>query len=177
MWWSRAALVVGLLVLGPAGCGFQPMYARPDPQNASPVVAELAGIRVLGIQDRQGQILRNALVSRMNPLGEPGRSTYSLSVQLTQNQENLAERSDGKASLGRMFITATFSLTESQKEKPIFSGTSRSVVSYRLLDPTYGSTAVERDAENRALGDVAEDIRSQLASYFANGKRSRGPQP
>lgn len=174
MWWSKAALVAGLLALGPVGCGFQPMYAKPDPQNASPVAAELSAIRVLGIADRQGQVLRNALVRRMNPLGEPGRSAYNLSVQLTQSQENLAERSDGKASLGRLFITASFILTESQKEQPIFSGTSRSVVSYRLLGPTYGSTAVERDAENRALGDVAEDVRSQLANYFANGKRSRG---
>lgn len=173
MWWSKAALVVGLLALGPAGCGFQPMYAKPDPQNASPVSTELAAIRVLGIADRQGQVLRNALVNRMNPLGEPGRAAYNLSVQLYQTQENLAERSDGKASLGRMFITANFRLTESQKESPILTGTSRSVVSYRLLGPTYGSTAVERDAEMRALGDVAEDIRSQVASFFANGKRSR----
>jgi len=177
MSWSKAALVVGLLALGPAGCGFQPMYAKPDPQNASPVVAELASVRVMGIEDRQGQILRNALVSRMNPLGEPRRATYDLIVQLSQTQENLAERSDGKASLGRLFITANFRLTESSQERPIYSGTSRSVVSYRLLGPTYGSTAVERDAENRALGDVAEDIRTQVASYFATGKRSRGQQP
>lgn len=177
MWWSKAALVVGLLALGPVGCGFQPMYAKPDPANASPVAAELAGIRVLGIEDRQGQILRNALVNRLNPLGEPSRADYTLSVQLNQSQENLAERSDGKASLGRLFITATFKLTEYRQEQPAFSGTSRSVVSYRLLGPTYGSTAVERDAEKRALGDLAEDIRSQVASYFANGKRSRGPQP
>lgn len=177
MWWSKTALVVGLLALGPVGCGFQPMYAKPDPQHASPVAAELAGIRILGIEDRQGQILRNALVSRMNPLGEPSRAAYTLSVQLNQSQENLAERSDGKATLGRLFITATFKLTESRQEQPTFSGTSRSVVSYRLLGPTYGSTAVERDAEKRALGDLAENIRSQVASYFANGKRSREPQP
>ncbi|WP_291724464.1 LPS assembly lipoprotein LptE [Magnetospirillum sp. 64-120] len=174
MWWSKAALVVGLLALGPVGCGFQPMYAKPDPQNASPVAAELASVRILGIEDRQGQILRNALVNRMSPLGEPGRADYILAVRLTQNQENLAERSDGKASLGRLFISATFTLTENQKEAPVFSGSSRSVVSYRLLGPTYGSTAVERDAEKRALGDLAEDIRSQVATFFANGKRARG---
>jgi len=177
MWWSKAALVVGLLALGPVGCGFQPMYAKPDPQNASPVVAELASIRVLGIEDRQGQVLRNALVNRMNPLGEPGRTNYTLAVKLTQSQENLAERSDGKASLGRLFINATFILSDTQKDATVFSGSSRSVVSYRLLGPTYGSTAVERDAEKRALSDLAEDIRSQVATYFANGKRPRGTAP
>lgn len=177
MWWSKAALVVGLLVLGPVGCGFQPMYAKPDPANASPVAAELASVRILGIEDRQGQILRNALVNRMSPLGEPGRPAYTLAVKLTQTQENLAERSDGKASLGRLFITATFTLSEPDRQSAIFNGTSRSVVSYRLLGPTYGSTAVKRDAEKRALGDLAESISAQVASYFAKGKRSREPQP
>lgn len=175
MWWSKASLVVAFLALGPVGCGFQPMYAKPDPsQTGSAVQAELSSIRVLGIEDRQGQILRNALVSRLSPLGEPGRPIYSLSVHLTQSQENLAERSDGKASLGRMFITAKFILTNTQKESPILSGNSRSVVSYRLLGPTYGSTAVERDAEERALGDLAENIQSQIAAYFANNKTPRG---
>lgn len=162
--------MAGVLALGPVGCGFQPMYARTGPQ-ASPVVAELAGVRVAGIEDRNGQILRNALVSRMTPLGEPSRSTHTLEVILNQTRENLAERDDGKASLGRLFISATFRLTEYQGETVVLSGTSRSVVSYRLLGPTYGSTAVERDAEKRALGDLAEDIRTQVATYFANGKR------
>ncbi|MBR9972767.1 LPS assembly lipoprotein LptE [Magnetospirillum sulfuroxidans] len=176
MWWSKVALMVGLLALGPMGCGFTPMYAKNQSQ-ANPVVAELAGIRVAGIEDRSGQILRNALVQRITPLGEPAHSTHSLNVKLTTSQENLAERNDGKASLGRLFITATFQLVDYQSEKPVFSSSSRSVVSYRLLGPRYGSTAVERDAEQRALTDLAEDIRAQVAAYFANGKRPSGTIP
>lgn len=161
--------MVGLLALGPVGCGFEPMYARTSAQTA-PVVAELAGVRVMGIEDRNGQMLRNALVSRLTPRGEPGRPSHSLEIRLSQSQEDLAERSDGKASLGRLFIIATFRLVEYQSERVVFAGTSRSVVSYRLLGPTYSSTAVERDAEKRALGDLAEDIRAQVATFFANGK-------
>lgn len=176
MWWSKVALMVGLLALGPVGCGFAPMYAKNQSQS-NPVIAELAGIRVAGIEDRSGQILRNALVQRITPLGEPAHSTHSLNVKLTSAQESLAERSDGKASLGRTFITANFQLVDYQSEKPLFSGNSRSIVSYRLLGPRYGSTAVEREAEERALTDLAEDIRAQVATYFANGKRIRGTNP
>lgn len=176
MWWSKSVLMAGILTLGLAGCGFEPMYAKRGAQTSA-VAEELAGIRIAGIEDRQGQILRNALVSRLNPLGEPGRSTHLLEVKLTSSQENMAERSDGKASLGRLFITATFQLAGLNNDKSSFSGNSRSIVSYRLLGPTYGSTAVERDAENRALTDLAEDIRTQIATYFANGKIPRKVDP
>lgn len=174
MWWSKAILMAAVLALGPVGCGFQPMYARNGQQAAAPVAAELAGIRVAGIEDRSGQMLRNALVSRMTPLGEPGRPTYTLEVDLSQYQENLAERSDGKATLGRTFVTANFRLIDYGSEKPVFASTSRSVVSYRLLGPTYGSTAVERDAEKRALGDMAEDIRAQISAFLAKRQVKAG---
>lgn len=176
MWWSKSVLMAGVLVLGLAGCGFEPMYAKRSGQS-SPVSDELAGIRVAGIEDRQGQILRNALVNRLNPLGEPARQTHTLEVRLNSSQENMAERSDGKASLGRMMISASFSLVGIDGKSSSFSGNSRSIVSYRLLGPTYGSTAVERDAETRALTDLAEDIRTQVATYFANGKIQRGNNP
>lgn len=176
MWWSKSVLMAGMLVLGLAGCGFEPMYAKRGAQTSA-VADELAGIRVAGIEDRQGQILRNALISRMSPLGEPARQTHTLEVVLNSSLENMAERKDGKASLGRMQITATFRLIATDGKSSSYSGVSRSIVSYRLLGPTYGSTAVERDAENRALVDLAEDIRTQVATYFANGKTQRKVTP
>lgn len=172
MWWSKSVLMAGMLALGLTGCGFEPMYAKRGAPTSA-IADELAGIRVAGIEDRQGQILRNALVSRLNPLGEPARQTHTLEVRLNSSQENMAERSDGKASLGRMQITANFRLTHVGGKSSSYSGTSRSIVSYRLLGPTYGSTAAERDAESRALTDLAEDIRVQVATYFANGKIQR----
>lgn len=176
MWWSKSVLMAGILTLGLAGCGFEPMYAKRGAPTSA-IADELAGIRVAGIEDRQGQILRNALTSRMNPLGEPARQTHTLEVRLNSLQENMAERSDGKASLGRMQITANFHLTSIDGKSSSYSGISRSIVSYRLLGPTYGSTAVERDAESRALTDLAEDIRTQIATYFANGKMQRKVDP
>lgn len=176
MSWSKALLVVGLLALGPVGCGFQPMYAKPQGQAASPASTQLAGIYVAGIEDRSGQILRNALVQKINPLGEPRQRLYKLTIKLSASQEQLAESSDGKATLGRYFVRATFNLTDANGERQLFDGNSRSVASYRLLGPRYSSTATERDAQERALADVAEDIRTQLAAYFATA-RANGIAP
>lgn len=171
MWWSRPALAVALVVAaGPVGCGFQPMYAKTSTQS-DPYVEELGGIYVLGIEDRIGQQLRNALVQQLNPRGEPSHSRYQLEISLSETQESLAEQSDGKTTLGRMFLTAQFRLKTNTSQDAIFSGSSRSVVSYRFQGPRYASVATERDAERRAISDLAEDIRRQLGAYIAQRSR------
>lgn len=164
MWWSRALLVAALLALGPAGCGFQPLYGRsPDRKG---IGDELASVRVLNIEDRLGQQLRNALVERVSPRGEPPDPRYLLAVKLSQATSGLGVQRDATASLARMDVSATFTLSDG--ERAIFSGTATSVVSFNLLGPRYGSVAVERDAEARAVNDLAEEIRNQVAVFLTN---------
>lgn len=174
MWWSRALLVVCLLALGPAGCGFRPLYGKPDPATVSPAAAELALIRVEGIEDRTGQQLRNALVQRLSPGGEPASARYSLEVKVTQTMEGLAATRDGNATLGRMRLDASYQLRDAEGRRAVAGGSARALATFRMLGPRYGTMAVERDAEERALSEVAEDIRSQLAVYFANRKAATG---
>lgn len=177
MWWSRALLVVCLLALGPAGCGFRPLYARPDAAAVSPASAELAAIRVAGIEDRTGQQLRNALVQRLTPGGEPARARYVLTVTVSQSMEGLAAARDGNATIGRMQMVANFKLGEIDSDRALFGGSSRSLATFRMLGPRYGTVAIERDAEERALADLAEDIRSRLAVFFAERRAAGGQVP
>lgn len=169
MWWSRALLIVSLLALGPAGCGFRPLYGKPDPAaSASPAAAELALVRVEGIADRTGQQLRNALVQRLSPGGEPASARYTLEVTVNQTMEGLAATRDGNATLGRMRLDTSYRLKDAEGTRTVTSGSARALATFRMLGPRYGTMAVERDAEERALSELAEDIRSQLAVFFAN---------
>lgn len=170
MWWSRALLVVVVLALGPSGCGFRPLYGKPgDGATASPAAAELATVRIAGIEDRSGQLLRNALLQRLTPGGEPAAAQYYLIVAMTESMEGLAATKTGHATIGRLLMTATFSLIRIDGSKPVFGGSSRSVATFRMLGPSYGTVAIERDAQERALSELADDIRSQLAVFFARG--------
>lgn len=167
MWWSKALLVVVLLALGPVGCGFRPLYAKPgDGAAASPAAAELATIRVAGIDDRIGQQLRNGLVQRLTPGGEPADVGYQLIVKVSQANEGLAATNDGHVTLSRMMLIANYVLSD-RKGLPVKFGTSRSIATFRTLGPRYGTIAVERDTEERVVSELAEDIRSQLAVFFA----------
>lgn len=177
MWWSRAALFLAVLALGPVGCGFQPLYARSQAGVPAEVSDALSSIRVRAIEDRRGQMLRNALVRRLTPSGEPGRASYDLTVTLTTTIEGLGQQKDDRATLGRMTVTATYVLVtagDGDDARALTTGNARSVVSFNYLGPRYGSVAVERDAEDRALDDVADGIRRQLGVYFAKARSAQG---
>lgn len=166
MSWSRHILAAFLLALGLSGCGFHPMYGRLSAGQGA-TSAEMQSIRVLAIEDRKGQILRNALVERLTPRGEPATPRYTLKVALTESLGGLGQRKDATATLGEMLLSASFVLSPRGAEEGsghMVTGAVSTVVSVNYLGPRYGSVAVERDAEERALVDLAEAIRNNIAA-------------
>ena len=67
---ARAALFAAAVLL--SACGFEPMYGAPrGTPNAA--VQGMAETRIALIADRAGQELRNNLLDRMTPLGQPAK--------------------------------------------------------------------------------------------------------
>ena len=169
MWWSRAFLLTAILLLGPIGCGFHPLYGQHSTAAGADdsVAAQMADIRITPILDRNGQILRNALVERLTPQGEPATPKYALVVKVVETMSGLGQQKDSYASLGEMHESVQFTLK--RVDGPVaFVGAINTVVSVNYLGPRYGSVAVERDAEERSMTEVAEEIRDQIASYLNN---------
>lgn len=159
---------MAVLALGPAGCGFQPVYSRPSGAQSSAAAEQLAAVRVLGIEDRIGQQLRNALVSQLNPRGEPGRDRYSLTVKLQRSSSGMASSKDGNATVERMTVTGTYFLMDSSQGTTLASGQVRAISSFRYLGPRYASTASERDSELSVIQELSSEIRTALIAYFTN---------
>jgi LPS-assembly lipoprotein len=176
MWWSRALIVLVLVALGPVGCGFRPLYGRTDGTETA-ASSDLAAIRVLGIENRAGQQLRNNLVQRLSPLGEPARPRYALDIKMSETLEGQAESSDGKATVGRMTLTCNYILSDIETGRVVKTGTARSLASMRYLGPRYASVAAERDTESRVLTDMAEEIRSGLAAWFVSHRAANPVNP
>jgi LPS-assembly lipoprotein len=167
MWWSRLLVCLMVLGLGPAGCGFQPIYARQGGESSA-VAEELASVQIGGISDRVGQQLRNSLVLSLSPRGEAVRARYRLEVNLSQSLRGLANSRDGNASVGETSITALYTLYDIKAGGAIYSGTASAFSSYRYQDVRYGSTVSEREAETAAVNEVATEIRGALATFFAD---------
>jgi LPS-assembly lipoprotein len=128
----------------------------------------MALIRVMPIADRSGQELRNLLLSRLSPGGEPANYRYVLTVRLTESLGSMGFQKDASSTLGKLTTSAQFTLSDVGSEQPV--GLSGSLVSESSFDyegPRYGSVAMERDARTRVLTDLADRISNQVGGMLA----------
>jgi LPS-assembly lipoprotein len=161
MSWSKR-LVSLVLLLGLTACGFRPLYGTKsiDPQS----VAELASVSIRPMDDRQGQMIHNALLTRFNPRGEPVKPRYDLWVTYTVSEGQQALRTDDTATRNTLYYTITYRLFE--KGIPVVIGNVMKQVSYDFLTQHYANVSADEDVRRRASELLADEVRNRIAAYF-----------
>lgn len=108
---KRNIIPVAALMLVSA-CGFEPLYVEKkssgqwyyDNKFDTGIKEEMASVKVELIQDRIGQLIRNDLLDKLSPKGEPKHAKYILSVTSINKQEiDQALRNDITATRKRLF--------------------------------------------------------------------------
>jgi LPS-assembly lipoprotein len=161
-----AALALACLPAMPTGCGFTPLYATAT--DGGPAAADqLADVEIGIIPDRDGQVLRNFLIERLNPRGRNTAGRYQLAVAIIERQQELGIEKDATATRANMIIIANFELTQTGAELPLTRQRVASITSFNILDDQFATLSAEQDARRRALRQISDDIRTQLALYFA----------
>ena len=168
-----AAGLAALLAPGLAGCGFQPLYAG---KPGSGVADDIAAVRIAPIRDRSGQILRNALIERLNPRGAPADPRHVLETSLAVTRQKLGIRKDETATRESLRFTAVFRLRESASGAIVHSGRAAAIASYNIVESEYATIASERAARRRGLTLVAERMTARLSAWF-NRLRSLRRRP
>ncbi len=163
---TRRRALLGLAALLPlaAGCGFQPLYATNSAGQS--VDTELAAVRIQPLKERNGQFLHNLLRDRLNPYGQPVEPRYQLSISVSQVSEETGIRRDETASRAVLTLYASYSLVDGQGQV-LTQGLARSSSAYNILDSAYASSVSRQDAQERALTELAEDLKLRLASFFS----------
>jgi len=170
MLFCKIATLCSLLFV--AACGFEPLYySTQSSRNPGPL---LTTVKINAIADREGQTLRNNLVEKLNPQGEPENPRYTLSVKLTEAQKDLGIESDTSATFSRLQVSGSFALRNLETGNTVFRGISQSSVSFNVVDSPYGEFAAENSARDRALGQISEDIYIRLGTYFKTAPYKRG---
>lgn len=170
MWSSaKARLIAGLaLSLACGACGFRPLYGESG--RTAAVQTDLGDVQVDPIPDRLGQRLRQDLVDRINPKGEPALGRYHLAVKLAEAQDGEGIRSDLTFARVNYRLFAEWQLRDEKNGSVIAKGTSRAFTSYNVGANPFATVTAENDGRERAANEVAEDIRMRLAVYFeSNG--------
>lgn len=160
---ARAALFAAAVLL--SACGFEPMYGAPrGTPNAA--VQGMAETRIALIADRAGQELRNNLLDRMTPLGQPAKPRYELQVNLGERLDRLGIARDDTTTYGRLTINASFTLREIESGRVVHTGQSRWSNGFTMVTSHFANLTSEQAARTRGLQEVGEDIRQQLGLYF-----------
>ena len=161
---SRTGAVIALCsMLLLAACGYQPLYAK---RGAHDVRAEAQSVKITLINDRKGQRLRNGLLDRLNPRGEPANPKYVLDVRLREVRQDIAVRKDETSTRANFILTAQYQLRDSTNGRIVFAASSRQVASFNVSDEQFSTISSANAARRRAVDTLAEEISTRVAVYL-----------
>ena len=153
-----------------ASCGFEPLYGPHSAVEAPGVESHLAQIKIVQLPERTGQILRNHLLDKINPAGEPTQPEAHLDVDVTLAKQSTSLRRDGTTQRFNMLAMVKVILRDKDNKKILYEDTINRTASFSIGDATaafgYASTVSESDAKKRTLLLVAEDLHLMLATYY-----------
>jgi LPS-assembly lipoprotein len=161
-----------------AGC-FQPLYGTQSIAGGPAVATALGAVDIeqidaaTGTDDaRIGVELRNDLIFALQGGGGGGSPTHSLKIRITPSRYTTSvDLQTGRSSTDVYNITATYQLTDLRTGRVVLGASAVAPVSYDTPgeQQRFARSRGLRDAENRAAQQIAETIRSRLASFFVAG--------
>lgn len=156
-------LALSAMLLGLAGCGFQPLYGERSAGAGSVTQAELSAVQIDLIANREGQMLRNELLDRFQPAGAAAKPRYALAVGLSVQRVGLGIRTDETATRANLVMVADYAVRDLSNGNLMFRGRGRSVSGYNVLDSEFATTSSENDAIRRAILDISQQITTRVS--------------
>jgi LPS-assembly lipoprotein len=169
----RQVLAMALTV---SGCGFQPVYMPTASGRAGAAERDLAAIQVALIPERPGQLLRQALQSRLEGSGAGVQRRYDLTVAFGITGEGIAIQPDSTVTRIREIGSANWTLVAQDPGRTkLASGTARSVDAINIMDTQYFAADLENETLQRRLAEaLADQITLQLATFFRKRASTNG---
>jgi LPS-assembly lipoprotein len=141
-----------------AGCGLKPMFAG----GSRGAVAEgLAGIEVPAIPDREGWLMRNALVDRFGTGGASPR--YRLDVVLDDDLQALGLLTDDTIGRERRTLRARYQLVDLASGVVLVDATAGSDAGIDVVGSEYATISAEQTALENLVQEVADQITARLS--------------
>ena len=160
------AAIVALCLLTIAGCGFRPLLAERAGGVATR--AELRSIAVDTVDGRFAQEVRNQVIFALSGGAMAEKTHYRLALIVRQTElETAIDPTFDRPTTTILNTTATYRLYRYGEEKPLLTNTAFTSVSFDRSEQRFANVRARRDAEDRAAGVLADDIRARLTVYFA----------
>jgi LPS-assembly lipoprotein len=174
---AARCLAAAALAALTAGC-FQPIYAEHN--DGTPALREkLMGVEIPPVdklnasrEARIGVEIRNALAFKLYGSATGLPPTHRLVLRFNSTRSSLIVDPNTALPTSENYgIDAQYNLIEIASNKSVMTGTTFSRVSYDIPGQLqrFARSRAFRDAEDRAAQEIAENIRTRLASFFLSG--------
>lgn len=163
---SRLAAACALgaaLALG--GCGFQPMYGSHSTSAEAEKLLGSVAIGQIG-KDRTGQILRNDLIDKISGGRTAQNPRFRLDVALETIELGGLVQTDSSITRYTVTMRGKISLIDLATGTAVMNELARATTAYNVPQSEYGAIAAQQDAYRRASGQLADEIRSRIASFL-----------
>jgi hypothetical protein len=158
------AVVALMLMVGLAACGFQPSLRDTSGQY---------DISIPPLEGREGQILRAALVQRINRFNQPKTPTYVLDLALQVEAREVVRLDDatcaGTGSDCTWLEIVAFTPVQIRSNSltyanlKVWDGQARGRADLRLSQLGWAGQPTLEQAQEQALVQLADDIAAQVA--------------
>ena len=162
-------VILGVVALGGVGCGFQPLYGSASTTaSGASLSAAMASVDVRPIPGRVGQRVRNELIFENTGGGYAAETKYKLKVTLRQDVVNQLVQISGDARGQVLVLEASFQLINAADGQVIYVGSAVSRAAFTRYQEIFANTRANYDAENRAAGEIAKTVKTQIAAFLAS---------
>ncbi len=149
------AFLAALALLALTACGFAPVYgpggAGTQLQNA---------VMVQAPETRDAFLVTRRVEERLGRAGSAAR--YALDLSVTSSEQGLAVDSQGNITRYNLLGQAQFALRDTGTGQTVMSGTVDNFTGYSATGSTVATLAAARDAQERLMTILADQIIARL---------------
>jgi LPS-assembly lipoprotein len=156
------AIVLSSLI---AGCTWQPLYG--DTAYSSSVVPDpvLSQVYVSDVNTRVGQQVRNHLIFLLQGGKDNADTRYELKIRVRDiDNRYAAVRNVRDFTAGQVNVTVSYDLIDKTNMQRVAGGSRVAFAPYDRTPMDFANSRAQRDAENRAAKEVAEQLRLAIAA-------------
>jgi LPS-assembly lipoprotein len=161
---ALAALLACIGLPGLAGCVYHPLYGTDSYASQAPG-STLSFIEVADVDTRVGQQVRNHLIFLLNGGRQAPEPRYEAHLRVNSfNQLYAANRNYADTTAGTVTVNVSYDIVDLASHQQISNGRRVGRAAYDRTGQSFANERAQRDAENRAAQNAAEQIRLAIAA-------------
>lgn len=161
-----ATIIAATLAAGCGDTGFRPLYGTASIGGAD-VTQQLAQVEIAPIPGRVGQQIRNEVIFQTTGGGHAAPPAYRLEIVVRESITSTLVKISGDASGSVYNLNADYRLVRISDKKVVTQGNSVSRAAFERFTSVFSNVRARRDAEDRAAGVIAQDVKTRIAAYLA----------